>query len=348
MIPGAATPDKPRILIVRLSAIGDCVLTMPVACALRERFPQAHIAWVVEEAAAPLVKAVGAVDHVIVVPKRFVRSMRSVARLRSELQGERFDLTLDPQGLTKSGFAAWLSAAPRRIGFGRPHSREISPWLQTELVESQAAHVVDHYLELLRPLGIESPRPQFGLSIPTAATEKAEELAALPQHFGGFAVLNPGAGWDSKRWPPERFAEVARHLATRGLSSVVTWGGRRERAWAEAIVAEAAGACAMAPPTSLLELAAILRAARLFIGSDTGPLHLAAAAGTPCIALFGASSGTFCGPRGEGHVILQVAFDRSAARKRPGADNWAMRRITPEMVAAAVDRVLAIEPACPS
>ena len=139
---------------------------------LRERFPQAHIAWVVEEAAAPLVKAVGAVDHVIVVPKRFVRSMRSVAKLRSELQSERFDLTLDPQGLTKSGFAAWLSAAPRRIGFGRPHSREISPWLQTELVESHATHVVDHYLELLKPLGIESPTAHFGLSIPDAARKR--------------------------------------------------------------------------------------------------------------------------------------------------------------------------------
>jgi lipopolysaccharide heptosyltransferase I len=331
-------------LLVRLSAIGDCVLTMPVACALRERFPQAHLVWVVEEAAAPLVKAVAAVDRVIVVPKRFARSMRTVAWLRGELQRERFDVTLDPQGLTKSGFVAWLSGAPRRIGFGRPHSREINPWLQTELAVSQATHVVDHYLELLKPLGIESAAAQFGLSIPDEAVQKAEQLAALPEHADGFAVLNPGAGWDSKRWPPERFAEAARHLAARGLPCVVTWGGRRERAWAEAIVAATPGATTLAPPTSLLELAAILRAARLFVGSDTGPLHLAAAVGTPCVALFGASPGSYVGPSGPGHAILQVAFDRSAARKRPGADNWAMRRITAEMVAAACDRVLCPEP----
>lgn len=346
-LPGSTpVPDQPRILIVRLSAIGDCVLTMPVACAIRERFPQAHIAWVVEEAAAPLIKAVGAVDQVIVVPKRFVRSMHDVRRLRAELQGARFDLTLDPQGLTKSGFVAWLSGATRRIGFGRPHSREINPWLQTELVESHATHVVDHYLELLKPLGIESPGVQFGLSIPAAATEKAEELAALPQHAGGFVVLNPGAGWDSKRWPPERFAGVARHLATRGLPCVITWGGRRERAWAEAIVAQTSGACTLAPPTSLLELAALLRSARFFIGSDTGPLHLAAAMGTPCIALFGASPGNVCGPYGSGHIVLQAAFDRSSARKRPGADNWAMRCISGDMVAAACNRMLTTAAAC--
>jgi heptosyltransferase-1 len=327
-----------RILIVRLSAVGDCVQTLPLAWAVRERFPQAHLAWVVEPGAAPLVQAVRAIDRVIVVPRGFARSPAALLRLRRELRSERFDLTLDPQGLTKSGLVARLSGARRRIGLARPAARELNPWLQTELVVSRARHRVDRYLELLGPLGVERPAVRFGLEIPAAAEDKADELAALPQFQAGYAVLNPGAGWDSKLWPVERYAEVARRLARSGLPSVVTWGGQRERAWAEQIVAQADGAATLAPPTTLLELAAVLRAARLFVGSDTGPLHLAAAVGTPCVALFGASDGAACGPYGSGHLVIQAAFDRSADRKRPGADNWAMRQIAAEMVTEACEK----------
>src|SRR5437763_9532845 len=111
-----ATMDRPRILMVRLSAVGDCVQTMPLAAAIKEHFPQAHLTWAVEPAAAPLVRAVPAVDRVIVVPKRVGLSMRGVWRLRNELRQQRFDFCLDPQGLTKSGLIAWLSGAPTRIG----------------------------------------------------------------------------------------------------------------------------------------------------------------------------------------------------------------------------------------
>ena len=331
---------EPRILIVRLSAVGDCVQTMPLACALRDHFPQAYLAWAVEPASAPLVTANSAVDGVIVVPKSFARSLRATLALRRELQRHRFDMTLDPQGLTKSGIVAWLSGARRRMGFARPAAREINPWLQTELVPSRAVHRVDRYLELLCPLGVERTPVRFGLEIPGEAESKTNEFTAQARLRSGYVVLNPGAGWDAKRWPVERFAQVARHLATQGLPSVVTWGGRRERAWAEQIVAESGGTAILAPATSLLELAALLRRARLFVGSDTGPLHLAAAVGTPCIAMFGASEGDACGPYGSGHVVLQAALDNSAGRKRPGADNWAMRQISVVQVTQACDRLL--------
>jgi ADP-heptose:LPS heptosyltransferase len=154
-------------------------------------------------------------------------------------------------------------------------------------------------------------------------------------------VLNPGAGWPSKLWPLDRYAAVARHLADRGLGSVVVWGSDRERAWAESIVSAAkASNVLVAPPTSLPELTAVLKAARLFIGSDTGPLHLAAAVGTPSIGLFGSSLGSSAGPYGFGQITLQSAFDNSPTRKRRGADNWAMRRIGVEMVTRACDEQL--------
>jgi ADP-heptose:LPS heptosyltransferase len=125
------------------------------------------------------------------------------------------------------------------------------------------------------------------------------------------------------------------------MKSVVTWGGSGELAWAKEIVAASGGSAVLAPSTSLLELAAILSKARLFVGSDTGPLHLAAAVGAPCVAMFGASSVAACGPYGYGHVCLQAAFDQSAGRKRPGADNWAMRQITPDAVCQAANQLLA-------
>lgn len=331
---------RPRVLIVRLSAVGDCVQTMPLACAVRDHWPQAHIAWVVEKGAAPLVEACSAVDQLLVLPKRFATSLRTLRWLAGELRREAFDIALDPQGLTKSGIVTWLSGAPRRIGFARPAAREINPWLQTELVASRQLHRVPRYLELVAPLGLEQASVRFGLQIPRAVDASAETFLHRADIRGGFVAVNPGAGWSSKRWPIERFAEVARHLATREMTSVVTWGGDQERVWAESIVAQANGAAILAPPTTLLELAALLKRARLLVASDTGPLHLAAALGTPCVALFGASDAAACGPYGTGHICLQVAHDRSAGRKRPRADNWAMRRIEASAVMAACEQIL--------
>jgi len=331
---------SPRVLIVRLSAIGDCVQTMPLACAIRDRWPRAHITWVVERASAPLVEACDAVDRLVVLPKRFATSWRLLFKLRNVLADRDFDFALDPQGLTKSGLVSWLSPAKRRIGFARPASREFNPWLQTELVNSTATHRVDRYLELLRPLGIEHPRTGFGISIPADARSTANEFLVRETLGHSYAVINSGAGWDSKLWPIERYSEVGRHLANHGVPSVVVWAGEKERSCAEQIVAGSNGGAKLAPPTTLLELAAVLQTARLFVGSDTGPLHLAAAMGTRCIALFGASRGDACGPYGTGHIVLQTTLDESAGRKRPGADNWAMREISSHMAYAACDTIL--------
>ena len=340
----AENAANPRILIVRLSAIGDCIQTMPLACAVRDHWPTAHITWVTEKVSAPLVEACSAVDRVVVVPKGFATTWKLLRRLRRVLTTSTFDFALDPQGLTKSGLVAWLSSVQRRIGFARPASRELNPFLQTERVRSVATHRVNRYLELLRPLGSAENAVRFGLNLPAAAATTAQKLADQHKLHAGYAVLNPGAGWDSKRWPVERFSHVARHLAARGIPSLVVWAGSQEQAWAEEIVKQAAGGAHLAPQTSLLELAAVLERAQLFVSSDTGPLHLAAAVGTPCVALFGASRGDACGPYGRGHQVLQVALDESPGRKRPGANNWAMRAIGPQAVCNACDALLAASP----
>jgi heptosyltransferase I len=331
----------PRVLLVRLSAIGDCIQTMPLACAVREHWPNAHLTWVVEKGSAALVETCEAVDRVIAVPKGFALTPGILTRLRVALRATGFHFALDPQGLTKSGLVSWQSGARRRIGFARPQSREINSWLQTETVASRTSHRVTQYLELLGPLGVERSRVRFGIKIPLAAESSIARFLHREAPRGGYVVLNPGAGWDSKRWPLERYAEVAQHLSTRGITPIVAWGGEQEKTWAASIVEQAAGAAIMAPNTSLLELAALLKGARFFVGSDTGPMHLAAAVGTPCVALFGSSVASVCGPYGPHHITLQRAFDESPGRKRPGADNWAMREIAAHDVCAACDRLLA-------
>src|SRR5262249_33045745 len=151
-----------------------------------------------------------------------------------------------------------------------------------------ARHIVDRNLELLRPFDIRAPRVNFAVPRPPVEEARADAIVAATDMTASFAVVNPGAGWPSKLWPPERFAAVVRYLGhDRGLSSLIVWAGPQEKSMAERIVVASEGYARLAPATSLTELAALVRRARLFVGSDTGPLHLAAAVGTPCVALFG-------------------------------------------------------------
>jgi ADP-heptose:LPS heptosyltransferase len=154
-------------------------------------------------------------------------------------------------------------------------------------------------------------------------------------------VLNPGAGWDSRLWPTDRFAEVAFQLGDKlGLPSVVIWAGPRERGWAEQIVAAAGDHAVLAPRTSLKCLAELLRHACLYVGSDTGPTHLAAAVGTPCVCLCGTTRGEVSGPFGSAHIIVQAYYQAGTSRERRAANNDAMLAIDVDRVWSACRRLL--------
>jgi heptosyltransferase I len=332
---------SPRILIVRLSAVGDVIQTMPVACALRERFPEAFLAWAVQERAGSLLRGHKAIDELILLPRGWLKSPRGVWRLRRKLRELKFDVAIDVQSLTKSAVLAWLSGAKRRIGFGNPGGRELSKWLNRERVDPKATHVVDRYLELLRPLGIESPAVRFQVPEQEEDRRAAEETIGRMGLQGGFAIVNPGAGWPSKLWPAERYAAVARHLGdVWHLPTLVTWAGEAERILAEQVAEAAGGAGRVAPPTTLPQLAALARRARLFIGSDTGPLHLAAAVGTRCVGLYGPWPAARHGPYGPQHIALQKMFFEGPTRARRTAPAEYMESISTEMVCEACDRVL--------
>ncbi|MEM1305470.1 MAG: glycosyltransferase family 9 protein, partial [Planctomycetota bacterium] len=270
---------------------------------------------------------------------------RAILALRRRLRAERFDTTVDLQCLTKSAAAAWLSGAPRRLGVGGADGRELSKRFNNVLTPVDAGHVIEHYLGILKPLGIERPAVRFDLGESDASAGFAGRLL---QEYGlepgGFAVLNPGAGWPSKIWPSERYGALARRLAQQhGLSSLAVWGGRDELPLAKQIVANSGGHAVVSPATSIPQLGAVTRRAALFVGSDTGPMHLSIAVGTRTVSLHGASQATWCGAYGELGATIQAEFADGSYGERRRADNAAMRAISVDMVAEKCRTLLARE-----
>ncbi len=336
------TNDAPRILICRLSAVGDCILTMPMLCALRDRYPRAHLVWVAEPGPATLLKDHPALDQLIVVEKGWLKSWAKIRAVRQQLRALHFDVAVDPQSLSKSAILAWLSGARRRLGFQAPRGRELSLWLNTDFVKPSAEHLLDCQLELLQPLGVDAPRIEYRLPVDPQAEEVAEAFLLRAHLQGGFVAMNPGAGWDSRLWPADRFGCVARELGQRHqVSTLAVWGGQRERTWAEQIVAHSGGHAVLAPPTSLPELAALLQRARLLVAADTGPLHLASAVGTTCVGLHGTTRYQASGAHGDRHISIQEWYQGGRRRARRRAANDAMQAIQVDRVVKACEEVLA-------
>jgi lipopolysaccharide heptosyltransferase I len=342
-IPGKdAGMDAPRsIVIVRLSAIGDVIHAVPAAVALKKAFPHARIGWAVEGRAADVLAGHPAVDHLFRLPRGWLKSPRAVLSLRRQLRAFDADVAIDMQGLLKSAVATWLSGAAIRIGHARPASRELAWCAYTHAVTASAAHIVERHCELLAPLGVTPQTVEFDMPRWPVSRSRVRDWLASSRLAGPFAIVNPGAGWNSKLWPTERFAKVARALHDRhGMRSVVAWAGPQELAAAERIVAEAGGCAVLAAPTTLHDLGELCRAARLFISSDTGPLHLAAAVGTPCVGLFGPVPARRNGPYGPQHAAVEPPLTMRPAWSERKTDQHAMAGIDVENVIAAVDRQL--------
>lgn len=333
------TLDRPKILIVRLSALGDVVLTLPVACELRRRFPGAYLTWAVESSFAPVLEQHPALDEVIVLPRGWAKSWQGLRRVWETMRGHDFDFVIDVQSLSRSALVARFTGAKPRIGFGRPQGREIAPWLATHLCYATKTHVVERFLELLAVLGIDQPQVTFDLH---ESVEEAHWAEATLHQFGlqpPFAAINPGAGWPSKLWCPYRFAQVAEYLNRQcGMPVLVLWGNQAEREWAKIITRHGGKYTFLAPPTNIRQMMALLRRASLMIGCDTGPLHIAAALGTPCVGLYGPTNGEETGPYGTNHIVVQAA--RYHGRHRRKAPRALMEAITVEMVCEACDRLI--------
>jgi heptosyltransferase-1 len=305
-----------NILIVKLSSLGDVVHTLPVAATLRARQSGARITWAVERREAAVLAGHPALDEIITVDTRGWRGLgqlaaaaRGVRSLASRLAAARFDVVIDLQSLIKSGVLVGMTRASQRVGFAARDCREPLSALFTNrrVARPVGRHVVEQYLALLEPLALGPPVLEFRLPSDPAAEAGADAffVAAGLKPRDRVVVVNPGAGRPDKRWPPDRFGALARRLADESVArAVVVWGPGEETA-ARAITQGAGGRVAMAPPTDLLQLIAMLRRASVEVAGDTGPLHLAAALGRPCVGIYGPTAPQRNGPYGPGHRTLQ-------------------------------------------
>jgi heptosyltransferase-1 len=298
------------ILIVRLGAIGDVVHTLPALGVLRRSFPEARIAWAVEPGgAAQLLKRTPMLDELIEVDLRgmrraIVRNRGEIWRLRQRLGG--FDLAIDFQGLIKSGALPWMAGVRRRIGFDYPALRErASGLLMTERVTADdTGHIIEKNLPLIRHLGCVADGPyEFPIEVGAEAEDFARRM--VEQTGGPFAILNPGGGWPTKLWAPQNYGLLADRLHEEyGIVSLITYGPG-ERALAEA-AAQASRASRATPIESTLpEFMALSQRSALFVGGDTGPMHLATAVQTPVVAIFGPSSARRNGPFDPDDVVVE-------------------------------------------
>jgi ADP-heptose:LPS heptosyltransferase len=336
-------PPAPSIIIVRLSSLREVLHGLPVVCALRRRYPTARVTWVVEEPFAAVLDGHRAVSRTIRVPRGWLRSPAAVLRLRRELATEAFDVAIDLQGLTKSAVAARLSGARWRIGAAGADGRELSRWLNNDLVSIRAGHAIDHFLALLRPLGICDSEVEFNLPVwPGAARTISRFLNDRRLPCGGFAMIHPAADARSREWPAEHYAALAERLGEHlGLPTVTTWTDTRQREVARTIVEESGGWARLAPATSLHELAELARRGAFVVGSDAAPLHLAVAAGARCISLHGPTRASRTGAYGPRNLRLQAFYDdRAPHRRRGDSDNRALAAISADTVCSACTRLL--------
>jgi heptosyltransferase I len=330
-------PER-RFLIVRLGSLGDIIHTLPAAAALRDSFPHARIDWVVESKWRALLEGNRDLNRVISFDRRRVAGVvETVASLRRA----QYTSAIDFQSLYKSALLGFLSGAEERLGFDRAYAREgLATLLYTQRIHPFGMHKVEHNLSLAVAAGAEaSSVPRFAFPDSAEANEwadgKLRELGGLD-----FYVVSPGGGWRSKCWPAERYGALHSEISKRmGLRGIVSFGPGEEKL-AEAAVA-AAGSDALFPlAMDLPQLMAVLRRAKFFVAADTGPLHLAAALGTPVVGLFGPTDPGRNGPFGGTSVVVRKAEAGETTYKRGASYSAAMMRIEVSDVLAAIDRLL--------
>ncbi len=351
---GACLPAPPparRVLVIRLGALGDVVRTRFAFAGIRALYPDAVIDWLVEDRAAAGLVGLAGLDEAVVVPRRKLRArhprvaLRTLRAFARDLAEREYDLSVDFHGMIRSAFLAWSAGIPVRVGYDKPFAKEGSQRLLTHRAPIAPAHFsrFERNAALVRFLGGDVPSEPAPLVL-------GDAIGALPPLPGRFALLHPGTSPKTtyKRWEPEHFAAVARALQERaGIPSLVAFGpvaGEQEAA--RAVVDASGGAARLAPPTSsLAELLGLLGRASVFVGCDSGPMHLASLARTPVVAIFGPTDPVENAPfPGVPNRIVRAEVGCNPCREGCPA-RACMRAVQPEAVATAALLLLAALPA---
>ena len=347
-----------NILIVKLSAIGDVIHTLPALNAIRNYYPEANITWLVEEDAASLVIGHKALDRVIVSKrKRWLRALRSLSLLSTikdvygfikVLRDTRYDMILDFQALLKSGILIALARGQRKIGFnkGLEHMEHSYMFLNERIpAVDMEIHALTRGMVLLNAIGIPTNEIEYKLPVSNDDCEKVDELMKRHDINGVkfLIAINPVAKWESKLWPKERFARLADMIIDEYAARIIFTGGSEDRHIIQDIMSVMKGrALNLAGHTTLKMLAALYEKTVLVISTDTGPMHLAAAMETPVVAIFGPTAPWRTGPYGSGHRVVRADPECSPCFKRQCKTIDCMHQISVDQVFDAVSKIIGV------
>lgn len=347
----APAPNAPdSLLVVRLGAMGDAIHTLVAVSSLRAALPNMRIGWIIEDRWSELLCAADSslsgppgpqrpvADFVHVVDtKRWRKSLlsrqtkREASRALSEVRDQHYEIAADFQGALKSAAIARMSKANGTFGFVEPREWPARIFYQYR-VAARGAHVIEHYLSLAeavvgRPL---APATTLFPRDENADASIAKRISGLSKNL---VIVNPGAGWGAKQWPAARYGEVARALSLSGLSPLINFGPNEHELAYE--VHTASDGIAQPISCSISELIALIRQARLFIGGDTGPLHLAAALQVPVVAIFGPTDPARNGPFGTKSLVLRNPASKTSLSHTSAADPGLLAISADEVVSAA-------------
>jgi 3-deoxy-D-manno-octulosonic-acid transferase/heptosyltransferase-1 len=341
-----------NVLIVKLSAIGDVIHTLPSLSALRGLYPDAHITWVVEEAAADLVKNHPYLDAVLISRRKswskdfqggkFKQPLKEISSFIKTLRQRPYDLVIDFHGLFKSSIIVFLSRGKRKLGYNS--LQELSGlFLNEKIPEDMNKHAVDRYLDFPHYLGAKINSAEFVLPYDMEAETRVKILLdKYNLEDKKFVAINPIAYWETKLWNNEKFAKLADLIDNRLKMKVVFTGSEKEPI--EKIISlMTSKSLNLGGATTLLDLAYLYKKARIVITTDSGPMHLAAAVETPVIALFGPTDPARTGPYGAGHTIIRAGLPCSPCFLKKCSTKKCMEDISPQQVFASVERILTKE-----
>jgi heptosyltransferase I len=354
-----------KVLIIRLSALGDVIQGIPLLVALKENFPDWKISWLVEETSAPLLQGHPCLETLFVLrrhwrknkwnPGELRRGIRNIFEVWRAIRREQFDIAIDLQGLMKSGLWTWLSGAPRRLG--HRGTREFAACFLNEFVGNRplfdpAFPLAERYLEPAKYLRADPAKARYMLPDATRETQTAADAllksTANSRNEKPLIAFCPWSAWPTKNWPAPQWKQLATELSKE--FSILLIGSGADRPAGELIAAGLPEVRNLAGQTSLPLLAEIFRRCTMVVGADTGPVHLANATGRPKILmLFGSTSWKRSGPLGEEHRTLaldlpcQPCFERLCPLKH----FHCLEKLEVKQVAEAVYQLLQ-EPACHS
>ncbi len=312
-------PEYKKILIIKPSALGDIVHTLPFLAAVHERYPQAEIHWVVARGLHCFLEGHAMINRLWIMDKerwkragRLHHSLVEMVRFGRDLRKQGFDISIDLSGLLRSGLITWAAGARERLGFS--DSDEGSPFFYNRKIRGgDAIHAIDRYLKLARLMDCAVSTIRYPMA---PLPQDTPLLASLPDEF---CVITPSAGKKANRWPAERFGALAAQLP---LPSLII-GGPADREIAEIVVQHSKGrAISVAGETGLKELVSLIGRARFMVCNDTGPMHIAAAQEVPVFAIFGPANPVRTGPYGRKHTVISRNLDCAPCYRWQPCEHW--------------------------